>query len=124
MLDTNFLLIPGQFKVDIVNEINKICHFPYTLHILDVTKAELENIIAKQSGKARQVAKLAFQLVERCHFGIIKTETYKKADQALLDFADKSWVVATQDKALKQKLREKGIACIILRQKKYLQLVE
>ncbi|MBW2991754.1 hypothetical protein KY345_00870 [Candidatus Woesearchaeota archaeon] len=27
ILDTNFLLIPGQFKIDIFSEIRRICDF-------------------------------------------------------------------------------------------------
>ena len=64
----------------------------------------------------------------------VKSErkVFKSADKAILDFAtattrangksDKSAVVATQDKELRDKLAAKGIAVIVLRQKQYLVL--
>ena len=41
MLDTNFLLIPFQFKVDIFSEIERICNFNYKLCIFEQSLEEL-----------------------------------------------------------------------------------
>ena len=67
ILDTNFLLIPSQSKVDIFAEIDKICMFKYELCIVDKTIDELNNIIEKQKGKHKAAAKLALQLIKSKH---------------------------------------------------------
>ena len=42
ILDTNFLMIPSMFKVDIFSEIERICDFKYELCIVDKTLDEKE----------------------------------------------------------------------------------
>ena len=54
ILDTNFLLIPSQFNVDIFTEIDRICLFKYKLCVLDETINELNSIIEKQKGKKQR----------------------------------------------------------------------
>ncbi len=51
ILDTNFLLIPAQFKVDIFSEVERICNFRYQLVIIDKTLEELEDIVSETQGK-------------------------------------------------------------------------
>jgi len=70
ILDTNFLMAVGQFKVDIFSEIYRICNFNYQLFIIGKTVDELKKIIqSRQKGKDK-----ADQL-----FNILtaKTETIK-----------------------------------------------
>ena len=43
---------------------------------------------------------------------------------AILEIVNKDYIVATQDKELKQALQKKGITIIVLRKKKHLQLVK
>lgn len=42
ILDTNFLLIPGQFKVNVFAEIERVMDVPYHLCIIDKTVDELK----------------------------------------------------------------------------------
>ena len=44
ILDTNFLMIPLQFKVDIFSEIERICNFKYELLVPEASVKELENL--------------------------------------------------------------------------------
>ena len=64
LLDTNFLLIPSQFKVDIFSELERICIFNYKLYVLDKTVDELKYIIEKQKGKHKEAAKIGLQLLK------------------------------------------------------------
>ena len=124
ILDTNFLLIPYQFKIDIFTEINRIFHFKYTLFILDKTLDELENIVEKQRGKDREAAKFALKLLDAKGIKIIKSGNDKHVDDSIVDIASQGKViVATQDKILKKKLEAIGIPLIIMRQKKRLELI-
>ena len=123
IIDTNFLMIPLQFKVDIFSEFDRICHFNYKLCVYEQSLDELRNIIEKQKGKSRNAARFALKLIKLKNIGILKAEG-KYVDSIILKNADKDLIVATQDGLLKKKLLEKGASVIILRQKKYLMLLE
>lgn len=123
IIDTNFLMIPWQFKVDIFSEFDRICQFNYHLYIFDRTINELENIAEKSKGKDKKAAQFALKLVKLNNINRIKSDI-KYVDSLILENADENTIIATQDKNLKKKLLEKGLSMIILRQKKYLQLIE
>ena len=122
ILDTNFLMVPFQFKVDIFSEIERICKFNYRIYVYEQSSEELKNIIQKQRGSHKKAAKMAIQLVKAKKPSIIKRQGY--VDDMILEDADAEAVVATLDIALRKKLLGKGVSVIILRQKKYLQLIE
>ena len=63
IIDTNFLLIPLKFKVDIFSEFNRISNFNYKLYIFEQSISELKNIIKKQSGKDKKAAQFALKLI-------------------------------------------------------------
>ena len=121
LLDTNFLLIPYQFKVDIFSEIDRIIIAKYEIIVLDKTLQELENIVKNQKGKDKEAAKFALKLVENKKPAMIKTNNDKKTDDIILDYAIKEGcLVATQDKDLKRRLINQNIEVIVLRKKKFL----
>ena len=121
IIDTNFLMIPIQFRVDIFSEFSRICNFNYKLFIFEQSINELKNIIEKQTGKNRKAAQFALKLIKLKNINIIKSKR-KNVDSLILKNASNDTIVATQDSHLKKKLLEKGASVIILRQKKYLQL--
>ncbi|MBT3395468.1 hypothetical protein HOA59_02770 [archaeon] len=116
ILDSNFLMLPFQFKIDIFSELERICEFKYEIAIIDRTIDEL-NDISKAESKA------ALKLIEIKQVKLIKTDKNTIVDNLIMDIVDKEkHIVATQDKELKQRLKEKNIPIITLRQKKYLNL--
>ena len=121
ILDTNFLLIPSQFKVHIFEEIKRICHFKYKLVIIKETLDELKKI--KKSGKQRHkmAASIALSLIQSHGIETVSLGTGNYADDILVKYAKpKTDIIATQDLALKRKLKARRIPLITLRQKKYL----
>ena len=122
IFDTNFLLVPIQFKVDVFSEVGRICDFNYQLCILDKSINELENIIKSQKGKSKRAAKIALQLIKAKNIKIISTKDIEgSADDSIVELANKDeHIVATLDKELKKRLKQKGVSLISLRQKKYL----
>jgi len=120
ILDTNFLLMPYQFNVDIFAEIHRICDFKYQLYIIDRTIDELESIAEKKRGKDKFAAMLGLLLLKHKKVKKIKTKGKKHVDDIILAKAEKDWIVATQDGALKRQLKKNGIAHIVLRQKRRL----
>ena len=120
ILDTNFLLIPYQWKIDIFEEIGRICIFPYKLIVLDSTLKELKIIQEKQKRKAKEAAKLGSDLAKK-KATIIKTTENELVDKTILRITKPdTHIVATQDIPLKKELKKKRIPIIQMRQKKYL----
>ena len=123
LLDTNFLLIPAQFGVDIFAELERVCDFKYEVGVLDATVAELEGISAsgRAAAKDRKAARLGMQLIASQGVRIYKPErkVFKSTDKAILEFAsagNKDVIVATQDRELKRLLKAKGVRVAVLRQ--------
>ena len=121
-MDTNFLMAPFEFRVDVFSEFNRICNFNYKLFVFNRTIEELKNIIGKQSPKHRKAAQFALKLIKLKGIGVIKS-AQKDVDALILDSISNDTIIATQDIRLKKELLKKGASVIILRQKKYLQLV-
>tara|TARA_Y100000310_G_C20641904_1_gene794432 strand:- start:932 stop:1315 length:384 start_codon:yes stop_codon:yes gene_type:complete len=122
IIDTNFLLIPIQFNVDIFSEIERISEFKYKLYIIDKAVDELKDIVEKQKGKSKEAAKIGLLFVEKGKVKVIKTKGDKYADDLIVEEVKKGDVVATQDVGLKRRLKGKGVKFIGSRQKKYLVL--
>ena len=122
-LDTNFLMIPWQFKVDIFSEFDRICNFNYKLYIFEESISELRNIIHKAKGKDKKAAQIALKLIKLKNINIINSEK-KDVDSLILENTGEYDYVATQDMALKRELVKKGVSLIVLRSKKHLILNE
>src|SRR3989344_7085542 len=122
VLDTNFLLIPGQFGVDIFTELKRILNFNYGLFIIEKSIAELENIIQKQKSGDKKAARLALSFIKPQSIKTLPLNTNENdsVDDLIVENSDEDTIVATQDAGLKRRLREKGIPIITLRQKRYL----
>ena len=121
ILDTNFLLIPGQFKVDIFTQIQEIMNEPFELCIVDKSIKELNKVAATGKEKDRFASKLALVLIRQKNLKTLHSFGSKKSvDDIIVKKADSNTFIATQDKALRQMLRQKGAIIIGMRQKKYL----
>ena len=123
MLDTNFLMIPLKFRVDIFSEFDRICHFNYKLYIYEQSINELKKIIKEQSGKDKKAAQFALKLIKLKNINVIESKP-QYVDSLILNNLSNDVIIATQDVALKKELLKKGASVIILRQKKYLQLLK
>ena len=123
IIDTNFLLIPIQFRVDIFSEFDRVCNFNYKLFIFDESIGELKNIIKKQPQKHKKAAEFALKLIKLKNISVTKSNQ-EDVDSLILKNINKDTIIATQDSLLKKELLKKGISVIILRQKKYLQLIK
>ncbi|KPU62920.1 nucleotide-binding protein [Thermococcus sp. EP1] len=122
--DTNFLLVPGQFGVDIVGELQRILDVNFEIAIPNVVLNELDLIERKVKGRDLMAVRMAKKLAEKFITLEIGRFGEKPIDQQILEFALNmpNVIVCTNDKALKKRLRENGIPVIYLRQKKILEL--
>jgi uncharacterized protein len=126
ILDTNFLLIPGEKGVDIFSEIERILSEPYELCVIDKTVGELDKIVEKSAQRKEGFnAKLGIILLKQKNLKTLKSFSEEYADRAIVEYVRKNAekvIVATQDKDLSEKLRKIPIRVIQLRQEKYLVL--
>ncbi|WP_456367428.1 PIN domain-containing protein [Thermococcus sp.] len=122
--DTNFLLIPGQFGVDIISELHRILDVRFKIVVPNVVLQELEVIERKSRGRDLMAVRMAKKLVER--FEKINVGEFGKRpiDDQILEFAlnNERVIVCTNDRELKRRLRKKGIPVVYLRSKKILEL--
>ncbi len=117
IIDTNFLLIPEKFRIDIFYEISLLvpgCE----IIIMKRTFRELERI-----RKDRNAANIALKILEKFNnkytvYEGNNDENYNVVDDDILNLAtDDSFIVCTDDKELKRKLKERNVGIITLKHK-------
>ena len=109
ILDTDFILNCVKWKIDLKNELKRICDFSFEICVIDKTIDEL---------KGKQNEAIALNFIK--DFRIIQTLRDKPVDELIL--ALKDVIVATQDKELKEKLKKGRFPVITIRQKKFLMI--
>lgn len=111
-------MIPFQFKVDIIQELEKLLP-SYQFKVPSFVIEELEGIKKASRGKDKLAASVALKIASSPPLKISKysLQPHEKVDQALLRIAN---VLCTNDRELKNKALDKGITVVYLRQKKYL----
>ena len=124
LFDTNFLMIPLRFGVDVFEEAERaLNHLPEYY----VTRSVLREIKILKQGASPSFAKelgFAEKLAERCNVLDVEAEDEETVDESILRIAvEKNLIVGTTDAELKRRLREAGVKVLVLRQKRYLELV-
>ncbi|MFQ5976492.1 MAG: PIN domain-containing protein [Candidatus Hydrothermarchaeales archaeon] len=120
ILDSNFLMLPFQFNVDILNEIARILGGGYKIYVPQEVLNELNYLSLKAERlKDRKLAKMALEYAKR--FDAIKGGG-KDADGAIFALAEKDTIVCTNDKELKTRLREFNTPVRYLRQRSKLEI--
>ena len=121
ILDTNFLMIPGQFKVDIFDDMlglaeGEVC-------VLDLSVKELEKLSETGNTNDRTAAKIALELLKRKHLKVVPGSSENSVDDAIIEALEPGDTLCTQDKELKQRAKDKGIKVVTLKNKSHLGLV-
>ena len=116
LLDTNFLLLPGMFGVDIFSEL-KAFERP-EFYTIEGVITELERL-----SRRNKDAKTALLFIKKEGVEVIPTPKNLPTDDALVELGQKGFVVCTQDRVLIQKLRRKNCRIVTMRQQKYVQEV-
>ena len=118
VIDTNFFMVPFQFNVDIITELENLLP-SYKLTTPSFVINELKGLKKNNKGKIRLNANLALKLansskVEIKDISLLENET---VDDALLRVSE---VLATNDMELKKRAKVNGITVVYLRQKNYI----
>ncbi|MFH1520246.1 MAG: PIN domain-containing protein [Candidatus Micrarchaeota archaeon] len=117
VLDTNFLLIPFQFKIDIFKELEYLMEFSHNYVISSRTIYELEKL-GKTIGKNGMAARLALKLLSANNKKIEVIENNTYVDDWIVDFAkENNAIVCTNDSKLRRRLRNASIKVIAMKSK-------
>jgi rRNA-processing protein FCF1 len=122
ILDSNFLMIPFQFKIDIFQEIEYLLQKKVDFVVPSAVKSELTGI-SSRGGEGAPEASLALQLASRCRVVEVTLEPQETVDDAILKASQKlGAVVATTDIELKKRLRAINVPVVYLREKSKLEV--
>lgn len=117
-LDTNAIFSLFEFSIDLKMELTRLLG-AYCIQIPEAVINEIETIQKKGKGKQKRLAKPALEFIKR--YPVYPHETYRSADDALLYEAKKvDAVVVTNDRLLRDRLKEKKVSRIFLRGKQQL----
>lgn len=134
LLDTNALFIPGEFGVDIFEELERL-GYQYII-VLKAVMNELDGLRRELKGRDKRAANVGYSLLlrylhapEQEHMpGRCKVKLYDtnlgeiNTDDLILEVAFKNKAaVLTIDKPLRQKLTKAGITTVYLKGKRKLE---
>jgi len=122
ILDSNFLMIPFQFNLDVLQEIEYLLQKKVDFVVPSAVKTELTSI-SSRGGEGAVEASLALQLASRCRVVDVRLNENENVDDAIVKASQKlGAVVATTDIELKKRLRAINIPVVYLREKSKLEV--
>lgn len=115
LLDTNFMVAPFEMSVSIFDELDRL--YPVNeVYTLEDAVNEARSI---ESGRYKNMVP---KLLESEDVEILETSGEGSVDDLIVELADE-FVVATNDRELQNRLREKDAEIVIIRSGKYLEAV-
>jgi hypothetical protein len=104
--------------LDIFEELDRLLGRQVKPLILSSTLTELQKLAKSRSVKKSKQALLGLKLAERCRVVEVKRESGESNDDVILRASiEMKSSVATNDRALRKKLRNAGVPVVFLRQK-------
>jgi len=115
ILDTNFLVAPFQFSFDLFDELERLYPFPEVYTIKDAVQ-EAKSI---NQGEYKDIIE---QFLDSQDIEILETTGEGTVDDLLVQISDE-YIIATNDKELKERIKDRGNPVIIIRGKNHLEVV-
>ena len=116
--DTNMLLAIAQLKVDVVSEAKEMFGSKAKLAVPKQVLKELEEI-GKRDSKMGKNVEIAMEVMKANSIEAIEIEAFN-ADQALEEMAKQGYAIATNDSALRKRIKGFAGKVIYLRQRHFL----
>ncbi len=117
ILDTNFLLIPFRFKLNIISEIDYLVDRSHYYVVSSQTIEELKHI-GKNRGKDGIAARLAIKMIKANSEIIQVIESNEYVDDWVVKYATENNAIAcTNDAGLRGRLKKLKIKAITLKSK-------
>ena len=121
ILDTNLLLLPFQFKINILKELAYLIESSHYYLISSNTLGELEKL-GKITGKNGMAARLALKMIKNNNIKVVRSDM--NVDDWIVNYArDNNAVVCTNDAALRKRLKSFGIKMIAMKSRSKLGFV-
>lgn len=117
LLDTNFLLIPGRFRIDVFSELENFGK--PELFTIDLVVSELRKLSAGR-GRDSANARLGLELLEKKGVQVLSTSGTNTDHEIGKIASEQDMAVCTQDRELQKMLKEDDVTVIFLRQKRTL----
>jgi len=115
ILDTNFLVAPFQLSISLFEEFDRLYSF-YNIYTIEDAVEEAKSI---KSGK---YGDLVEKLIDTQDIEVLETTGEGTVDDLLVGLSDE-YIIATNDKGLKQRVLEKNNPLVIIRSESYLEVV-
>ena len=117
ILDSNFLMMPIQFHIDVFRELDELLNQKVETVIPFPVYEEIKRIACGKSKLAKE-AKLALKIAEKSEVFEVKLGPGESTDDLIVRLASE-WgcLVATNDRELRRRLRDLTVPVIYLRQK-------
>jgi rRNA-processing protein FCF1 len=105
ILDTNFLLIPFQFKINVMSELEYLLDFSHRYVISSNTVKELKKLGAS-AGKEGAGARVALKVLESYEGKIDIIQDERHVDDWIVDYSKETGaIVCTNDSKLRKRLK-------------------
>ncbi|HNT60654.1 MAG TPA: hypothetical protein PKJ97_01610 [Candidatus Bilamarchaeaceae archaeon] len=121
VLDTNFLLLPLQFKINIFGQIEGLLEIPHGMVVPSGVVGELK-AISHGKGKDGAAARFALGLIGKGKARVVPSTG--NVDDWIVEYAVKEGaIVATNDMLLRNRLKKGGVKVIAMRSRARLAVV-
>lgn len=118
-LDTNMLLAINELKLDVFEEIKK--RFGRVEFLVTSNTLKEMKQLKKEGKKKESSARIGEKLIKINKCKILKEGKEINADKELIELSKEGVIIGTNDKDLKNKIKEEGGKVIFIRQKKIIQ---
>jgi len=122
ILDSNALFVPIQLKIDIFQELKTLLNRNFELVLLKPIQQELERLAREGSPQTRKKASYALKLAEGCRIVDVEEDAASPDDVIFQTASRWSCPVFTNDRELREKLRNINVPVIYVRQKSRLEI--
>ncbi len=123
LFDTNFLLIPSRFGVDVFAELDRLVGGMYRCVVTPAVLEEFERVAGKERRVSEWENDLAGSLVRQCSTIDEPLGQGEKVDDQIVRLSIRDgYAVSTTDADLRRRLRRIGVPVFYLRQRNHLDL--
>jgi rRNA-processing protein FCF1 len=117
VLDTNFLLVPFQFRINVLDELDSLVDVSHRFVVSSRTVEELRSL-GKLIGRDGMAARLALKMLEASpgRIGIVQSDI--EVDDWIVAYARENHaIVCTNDSALRRRLKSAGVKVAVMKSK-------
>ena len=124
VLDTNFLMVPIRFGVDVFLELDRLIGGAFQVAVTTSVIGEIKKL--REGAKPSMIKELDFAASQAAQCIVIyePLKHGESVDDQILRLAKREdYIVATTDNALRRRLMEASVPTVYLRQRNHLEIV-